>query len=190
MTWSTVIADSPRISPLSASPSLALIERAPDFALRDVRGEVVRLSSYRGRVVLLAFVFTTCSSACPLITQQMALLQQALKEASLFGNRVVLFSVTVDPLNDTAEVLEKFAKTFGADPVGWRFLREEPARLEPVLHRYDEWTKRFGRGEIDHPARVFLIDIAGNVREIYSLAYFNEKQVLLDVKALLSQAGQ
>ena len=181
-------AGSPRDPPLSANPSLAVIARAPDFVLRDASGDAVRLSSYRGRVVLLSFVFTTCSAACPIITQQMAMLQQALKEASLFGSRVVLLSVTVDPLNDTAQVLDRYAKTFGADPAGWRFLREEPARLEPVLKRYDEWTKRLMKGDLDHPARIFLIDMTGSMREIYSLAYFNEKQALVDIKALLDHA--
>ena len=85
-------------------------------------------------------------------------------------------------------MLDKYAKTFGADPAGWRFLREEPARLEPVLKRYDEWTKRLVKGDLDHPARIFLIDTAGNMREIYSLAYFDEKQALLDIKALLDHA--
>ena len=116
------------------------------------------------------------------------MLQHALKQASLFGSRVALLSVTVDPLNDSAEVLDKYAKTFGADPAGWRFLREEPVRLEPVLKRYDEWTKRLAKGDLDHPARVFLIDMAGNMREIYSLAYFDEKQALLDIQAVLDQA--
>ena len=116
------------------------------------------------------------------------MLQQALKEASLFGSRVVLLSVTVDPLNDSSQVLDRYAKTFGADPAGWRFLREEPARLEPVLKRYDEWTKRLMKGDLDHPARIFLIDMTGSMREIYSLAYFNEKQALVDIKALLDHA--
>jgi cytochrome oxidase Cu insertion factor (SCO1/SenC/PrrC family) len=55
-----------------------------------------------------------------------------------------------------------------------------------VLKAYDEWTKLLPKGEIDHPARVYLIDRTGNIREIYSLAFFNEKQALLDMKALLA----
>lgn len=42
------------------------------------------------------------------------------------------------------------------------------------------------KGELDHPARVYLIDQRGNIREIYSLAFFNEKQALIDIKALLA----
>ena len=76
--------------------------------------------------------------------------------------------------------------TFNADERGWRFLRESPGKLKSVLKAYDEWTKLLPKGEIDHPARVYLIDQRGNTREIYSLAFFSEKQALLDIKALLS----
>jgi protein SCO1/2 len=178
---------------VSANPTLSVIARAPDFALKDPGGDTVRLAGYRGRVVLLAFVFTSCPGVCPMISQQMAALQGRLKQERLFGSKAAMLSVTVDPDTDTEEVLAEYARTFGADPAGWRFLREEAPRLDPVLKAYDEWTKllpsRRGaqRAELDHPARVYLIDPAGNIREIYSLAFFNEKQALLDMKKLLSE---
>ena len=175
---------------VSANPTLSVIARAPDFAMRDPSGEQVNLSNYRGRVVLLAFVFTTCPNVCPLISQQMAFLQGQLKREGLFGSKTVMLSVTVDPKTDTAEVLQKYAKTFSADSAGWRFLREDPPKLESVLKAYDEWTKLLPKGEIDHPARVYLIDQAGNMREIYSLAFFNEQQTLLDMKALLAEGSR
>jgi len=91
--------------------------------------------------------------------------------------------VTVDPQRDDAARLALFAKGLGARP-GWHFLRDEPARLEPVLAAYDEWTHVLPSGELDHPARLHLIDGAGRVREIYSLAFFDEEQAFLDIAAL------
>ena len=172
---------------VSANPTLSVIARAPDFSLRDPGGEQVNLSSYRGKVVLLAFVFTTCPGVCPLISKQMEFLQKQLKHEALFGGKVAMLSVTVDPKTDSAEVLSQYAKTFSADPAGWRFLREDSPKLNPVLMAYDEWTKLLPKGETDHPARVYLIDPSGNIREIYSLAFFSEKQTLLDMKALLAE---
>ncbi|HEU5282345.1 MAG TPA: SCO family protein [Burkholderiales bacterium] len=179
---------------VSANPTLSVIGRAPDFALKDPGGDTVRLAAYRGRVVLLAFVFTTCPGVCPVISQQMAGLQARLKRERLFGDKAAMLSVTVDPDTDSAEVLAKYAGSFGADPAGWRFLREDGPKLDPVLKAYDEWTKLLPPGraqekaQLDHPARVYLIDPAGNIREIYSLAFFNDKQALLDMKKLLSEA--
>jgi protein SCO1 len=183
-------ADAPGDEAISANPSLSVIARAPEFSLRDPSGQLVRLSSYQGRVVLLAFVFTTCPGVCPLISKQMSALQESLKQEGLFGHRANLVSVTVDPETDTAAVLAKYAKSCGADPAGWRFLRETPEKTKPVLKAYDEWTKLLPKGELDHPARVYLIDQRSNIREIYSLAFFNEKQALIDIKALLADASR
>lgn len=115
--------------------------------------------------------------------------QGKLKSAGLFGRQAVMLSMTIDPETDTAPVLSEYARQYGADPAGWRFLRESEERTQPVLKAYDEWTKKTRKGEMDHPARVYLIDPRGNIREIYSLAFFNEKQALIDIQALVTEAG-
>jgi protein SCO1/2 len=181
-------AESPADRALSNTPSLSVIARAPDFTLRDTAGKPVRLSDYRGRAVLLAFIFTTCPGVCPLISKQMAYVQTQLKSAGLFGARAVMLSMTIDPETDTAPVLAAYAKQYGADPAGWRFLRESEEKTQPILKAYDEWTRKLPKGDLDHPARVYLIDPAGNIREIYSLAFFNEKQAVIDIQALLAEA--
>jgi protein SCO1/2 len=171
----------------TAHPSLAIIRPAPDFALLDPEGNPVRLGDFAGRVALLAFVYTSCPAACPLITQRMAVLQRRLRAVGWLGKRVVLVSVTVDPERDTPAALARYARSAGADPQGWRFLREDPARLQPILAAWDEWTRRLPDGEIDHPARLHLIDARGRVREIYSLTLFDEQQAFLDIQALLGE---
>jgi cytochrome oxidase Cu insertion factor (SCO1/SenC/PrrC family) len=167
--------------------SLAVIGHAPDFNLVDIEGRATRLSDSHGRVVLLSFIYTTCSAACPLVTQRMAVLQRRLRDDGLLGRRVVLLSVTVDPERDSAAALARYARAFTADPRGWRFLRESAERLRPVLASYDEWTKPVPGGDIDHPARLYLIDPNGRIREIYSLALFDERQAYRDIHALLRE---
>jgi protein SCO1/2 len=170
---------------VSANPSLAVIGEAPDFILFDTSGKRIRLSDYRGRVVVVAFIFTSCPGVCPLISKQMSALQTGLKNEDLFGVKAGMLSITVDPETDTPEVLTEYAAGYGADENGWKFLYDEPAKMKPVYRAYDEWTSKTGAEPLDHPARVYLVDANGNIREIYSLAFFNEKQVLLDIKALL-----
>ena len=162
-------------SPLTKNAPMPAIRMAPDFAL-----DGMRLSGLRGRPVLIAFIYTSCTRACPLLSARMARLQKKLIAARL---PAVLLSVTVDPQRDDAKKLALFAKGFGARP-GWHFLRDEPARLAPVLAAYDEWTHLLPSGELEHPARLHLIDGAGRVREIYSLAFFDEEQAFLDIAAL------
>jgi len=172
---------------LSTHPSLGVIGRAPRFTLGDPEGRPVSLTDFAGRIVLLAFIYTSCPSACPLVTQRMAVLQRRLTAAGLFPSSVNFVSVTVDPDRDTTETLARYAKGVGADPRGWKFLREGSDALRLVLAAWDEWTKPLPTGEIDHPARLYLIDGAGRVREIYSLSLFDERQAFLDIRALLGQ---
>ena len=169
---------------VAAAPWLPVIKPAPEFALLDTAGRPVRLSELRGRVVLVAFVYTRCTAACPLLTARMARLQATL---GADVERVRLLSITVDPARDSADALAEYARRFAADGRRWRFLREEPAALAPVLAAYDEWTRPVAGGEIEHPARLHLIDAAGRIREIYSLAFFDERQALIDIRALLKE---
>jgi protein SCO1/2 len=169
----------------TAAPALAVIRPAPDFALRDTAGNVVRLGELRGRVVLVSFVFTRCTSACPLLTARMAQLHRRLARAA--PGRVQLLSVTVDPERDSAAALAAYARRFAAESAAWRFLREEPATLARMLASYDEWTRPAPGGDIEHPARLHLVDRRGRVREIYSLAFFDERQAFLDIQALLRE---
>jgi cytochrome oxidase Cu insertion factor (SCO1/SenC/PrrC family) len=117
----------------------------------------------------------------------MASLQSRLKHAGLFPSRAVLLSVTVDPERDIAAALARYARAFGADREGWQFLRESHERLRPVLAVYDEWTRPLSGGEIDHPARLYLIDPQRRIREIYSLSFFDPRQAFLDIQALLRE---
>ena len=120
--------------------------------------------------------------------RQIASLQSRLRQAQLLASRVALLSITVDPEHDSAEVLGRYARAVGADPRGWRFLLGTPENLKPILVAYDEWTRRLSSGEIDHPARLYLIDPQGQVREIYNLSLFDERQAFLDIQALLREA--
>ena len=173
----------PRDPALSATPRLPAIRPAPGFTLVDTAGESVHLADLRGRVVLLSFIYTRCTDACPLLTAQLARLQARLGREA----RVRLLSVTVDPARDSAEALAHYARRFGADPRTWWFLRGEPPALGAMLAAYDEWTRPAPGGAIDHPARLHLIDPAGRVREIYALGFFDERQALLDIQALLKE---
>lgn len=173
---------------ISPNPNLAVIRPAPDFTLPDLEGRAVRLSAFQGRVVLLSFIYTSCPAACPLLSQRMALLQARLRAAGAFPSRVAFLSVTVDPHRDSVASLARYAKGLGADPEGWRFLREAPEPLQAVLAAYDEWTKRLPGGELDHPARVYLVDPQGRIREIYTLSWFDERQAFIDIQALLRES--
>ena len=61
--------------------------------------------------------------------------------------------------------------------------------MRPVLAAYDEWTRPQPDGEIDHPARLYIIDPRGRIREIYSISFFDERQTYLDIQALFRESS-
>ena len=184
-------AEPPRAAaPPADAPFLGVIGAAPDFSLLDTAGRGVQLADDRGRVVLIAFIYTSCTTACPILSQKMSFLQRELLARDYDGQRVRFYSITVDPQRDSPEVLARYARPFVRNEAAWRFLYESPERLQPVLAAYDEWTRPLPDGELDHPARLYLIDGRGRVREIYSLAFFDVAQAFTDIAALLSEAGQ
>src|SRR5881227_1008038 len=102
-----------------ASPGgspLAVVRTAPDFTLTDQDGKVVRRADLRGQVLIVGFVFTTCTGTCPATTVKMEQVARTLeKEGLLKDGKVRLVSITLDPQRDTPGVLKKYAQNFGID---------------------------------------------------------------------------
>lgn len=93
----------------------------PDVTLTTQHGDTVRFFEdlLKDKVVVINFIYTTCPDVCPLETARLAELQAILGDR--VGRDVFLYSITIDPENDTPEVLADYARRFGAGP-GWLFL--------------------------------------------------------------------
>src|SRR5262249_15761993 len=92
-------AENPTRSPIP------VIQPAPDFSLADHNGKPLALKDLKGKVLLVSFIFTTCSGSCPATTHRMAKVQEALDKRGLLKKGVRLVSITLDPKRDTPEVL-------------------------------------------------------------------------------------
>jgi protein SCO1/2 len=122
-----------------------------DFALRDQDGRAVRLSDYRGRPVILTFMYSTCRDTCPLTAQQIRIALDQL------GADVPTLAVSVDPANDTPLNAKRFlAKQSLTGRM--RFLLGDRAQLAPIWKSY--FIQPQGKG-FDHSAYVLLIDRRG-----------------------------
>jgi protein SCO1/2 len=170
------------------SSRLAVIREAPDFTLTTQAEESLRLKDLRGKVVLVSFVFTTCSGSCPATTSRMSQVAQTLKEKELLKDGGVrLVTITLDPARDTPEALRKYVKAYDADAAHWSFLTGSREEVEKVHTAWGMWTKPAGNGQIDHPSRVFLLDRRGRIREIYNLDFLKPAWVVDDIRLLLGE---
>jgi protein SCO1/2 len=99
-------------------PVLPVIGPVADFALTNQDGRPVTLADLTNHVWVGDIIFTRCAGPCPVMTQSMKSLQDALPPAS----RAKLVTLTTDPEFDTPPVLKKYAERFGADTNRWLFL--------------------------------------------------------------------
>ncbi len=179
----------PNGSAPSGSP-LADIGPAPSVALIDEAGRPFSLENLRGKAVIVSFIYTTCNGVCPATTHNLYRVQQALKEAKLWGERVAIVSISLDPIRDTPEVLANYARIYGADRDAWHFLTGSAADVAKVVAAWGMWAKVGPSGTLDHPSRIFLVDAGGHLREIYHLDFLTTDSVLQDVRTLLAEGAR
>jgi protein SCO1/2 len=106
-------------------------QRFPNVALRTQYGTSVRFYDdlIKGKVVLINFMFTTCTSICPRTTANLVKVEEILGER--LGRDVRIVSVSVDPANDTPEVLRKYAARYGTKP-GWYFVTGKRSDIDLI----------------------------------------------------------
>jgi protein SCO1/2 len=148
------------------SPSEAAAKYFPNTLLLTQQNKQVHFFDdlLNGNVVLINFMFTTCTSICPPMTANLAKVQQLLGER--VGKEVTMISISVDPVTDTPERLKAYAAKFGAKP-GWYFLTGEKKDVDEVLRKLG--------GYVDNKNDHTSILIAGNTKtgewlKIYALA--------------------
>src|SRR3954471_22834110 len=119
-----------------------------DFALKDQDGMVARLDQYRGKPVILTFMYSTCKDTCPLTAQQ---IKGALDQ---LGKDVPTLAISVDPANDTQLNARRFVNRQGLTK-RMRFLLGSRAQLQPIWKAYGIQPQ--GKA-FEHTAYVVLID--------------------------------
>jgi len=168
----------------TAQQPLPTIGPAPDFTLTSQDNAPVTLGDFRGKVVAVTFIFTSCSSTCPLLTAKLAQVQNEL--GADFGAKIAFISITVDPDNDTPEVLKEYAQNVGADPAGWVFLTGDPAVVREVERQYGVFAATAVSGGIDHTFLTSLIDPRGNLRVQYLGVRFDPEEFRRDLLSLVN----
>jgi cytochrome oxidase Cu insertion factor (SCO1/SenC/PrrC family) len=146
----------------SIDPGKAVDAPAPPFELRDQSGHWRSLAPLRGKVVLLAFVDTQCTSICPLTTESMIRALHLLGPAAL---RVQLVGINANPL--ATSVADVAAYTRAHEMQGrWWFLTAPRPELARVWRAYGVYVAAV-HGDIDHQPLIVLIDTRGRERELY-----------------------
>jgi len=154
------------------TPELPRYGEVPAFAFTDADGRPFGSAQLDGQVWVADFIFTTCPTICPRMTEEMAKLQTWLGNRALEG-RVHLVSVSVDPARDTPAALRTYAQQFHARPGTWHFLTGSPQAIEDAVVRgfkiavsreKDDSEDGFA---IVHGTRFVLVDARRQIRGYY-----------------------
>jgi protein SCO1/2 len=157
-----------------------------DFTLTDQRGKNFQFKTLRGKVVVVAFAYTTCPDVCPLITAALRQVQTHLSNGERKNSH--LLTVTTDPEIDAPKVLAGYAKRYGAELSGWSFLTGDESTLKSVWKNFGVGVKRKARGLVDHTPLTAIVDRHGVLRFAYIGPSPEVKSVLRDLRSLMTDS--
>ncbi|HXP36542.1 MAG TPA: SCO family protein [Solirubrobacteraceae bacterium] len=162
--------------------TLALpVKPAPPLALHNYLGQPVTLAEYRGKAVLVTFLYTNCPDVCPLIA---ANLRVALNELGAAASRAQLIAVSVDPRGDTRGAVAKFLREH--ELLGrMQYLVGSHAQLARTWAAWGVGSQQ----DVDQPqlvahsALVYGVGAGGDLRTVYPSS-FEPRQIAHDVPLL------
>ncbi len=165
-----------------AKPSAVRV-RYDDSVLTDQNGKPWKFKSevVADRIVVMDFVYTTCTTICPVLTTLLVQVQDGLEPAAREDVRLV--TVSVDPARDTPARMKEYGEKFGVKP-GWLWLTGPTGRVNEVLKGFGAYAPNFE----DHPPVVLVGDgRSGQWTRFYG--FVEPKQVLAKVQEMRAARG-
>jgi protein SCO1/2 len=137
-------------------------DAVPDYVLYDQNGRLVNSARFRGRQVMLNFIYSRCPVAnmCPLSTTKMIASQKLAREAGI--PNVEFVSITLDPAHDTPGVLREYADDRGIDLSNFSFLTGPEPAIRDLLTQFGVIAE-FKGDILDHTLATLLIDEKGHI---------------------------
>ena len=162
---------------------------APDFTLQDADGHKVSLTDFKGKIVVLHFIYTNCPDFCPLHAEKIAEIQKMVNITPM-KTQVEFISITSDPKRDFGQVLRDFGETHGLDPVNWTFLTaasgapEDSTRM--LAKSYGAEFKLMPNGEQMHGIVTSVIRGDGRLVARFHSLKFESLNLVKFVNALIN----
>ena len=156
---------------------------APDFTAQGSDGKPLKLSQFRGKLVLLEFGYTSCVDVCPV---SLAMLAQARKKLGALADQMQVVYVTVDPERDTAERMRNYLKAFDPSFVG---ATGTPQQMAKIRQEYGiSATRKDIMGGKDyvigHSSYLYFVDRKGALRALLPFGHTAD-DVVQDATLLL-----
>ncbi|MDX1315306.1 MAG: SCO family protein [Eudoraea sp.] len=155
-----------------------------DFSLVNQNGDTITQEDYRDKIYVADFFFTTCPTICPIMTKNMADIQQEILE----DDEVLLLSHSVTPEIDSVAQLKKYAREKGVDDSKWNLVTGDKKQIYELARKSYLAVKTDGDGgpyDMIHTENFILVDKERRIRGTYDGTNPEEIQELLeDLKIL------
>jgi len=178
--------DKPARSPKELeTESLRRGEMVPDFTLTNQDGREFHLTDFRGKAVVLTFIYTRCPlpNFCPLMSKNFAELEQRLNKE--FPGKFQLLSISMDPDFDRAEVLKEYASRYEANAKDWSFAVGDGESLKFVAELMGLYFEKLN-GLISHDLRTALIGPDGRLVQLWKSNVWTPYEVQRSVRETLT----
>jgi len=167
----------------SANELLPTLWPAPRFTLVDQAGQIRSSDELRGSVWIADFIFTHCSTVCPVLTAKMVQVQRAIRDP-----RVRFVSFSIDPDRDTPDALREYARRWAPDETRWTLLATTKQSLAAVVAGMKTFVQPQAEPNAElHTSEFFLVDGQGRVRGLYDTDGVSFAQLLPHAQRLLSE---
>lgn len=164
-----------------------LYHTIPDFSFTDQDGKVITQETFKDKIYVADFFFTTCPTICPIMKTQMLRVYEAYK-----GNPdVLLLSHTIDPKHDSVAVLHTFAERLGVSSKMWHFVTGDIDKIYDIGQNSYMITAREDPDEPGgaiHSGAFILVDKERRIRGIYDGTKKEKVDILIkDIHRLLNE---
>ncbi|SRX53036.1 SCO family protein [Aequorivita sp. CIP111184] len=153
----------PKIINTLSKPDLATIGSVPAFSFTDQNQKIITNETFKDKVYIVEFFFTTCPSICPIMTENMVKIQDA-----FLGNpKVGIASFSIDPAHDTPQVLKEYAENKGITKPQWHLLTGEKEKIFKLANEgFNLYVGEVSEveGGFEHSGFFALVDQEGNIR--------------------------
>ena len=154
----------PKIIDYLSGEQLYTFPEVPYFEFTNQRGELITNKSYKGKVYVVEFFFTTCPTICPLMNEKMVTLQNEFFGNPYFG----IASISINPEHDTTQILKEYAEEFKISSPHWHLLSGQPReKVYELAHKGFKLYAGVAEEEVggfEHSGLFALIDKNGFIR--------------------------
>jgi len=182
------------VDPAATQPAKSLEpepgSEVPDFTLVNQSGKPISINQYRGRALVLTFIYTRCPlpDYCPLMNENFAAIESELQKDARLDEKTHLISITVDPAYDTPQVLRRFGAAYaarkGRQPFAhWEFATGTSDEIKNIATFFglQYWEEE---GQITHSLRTAVISPEGKLIKLYRGNEWKPEEIINDLQVL------